>query len=72
MNFPLLQKVKLSLSTLVIQILSTKATRAITNHAPIEEYCLCFFPKEPFKCSCDAYLIESRNHVHHCKRCNKY
>jgi len=26
------------------------ATRTITNHAPIGEYCLRFFPKESFDC----------------------
>lgn len=41
-------------------LLYTKATRAITNHALIGEYCLRFFPKESFNCSCSLYPIESR------------
>ena len=28
-------------------------TRAITNHAPISEFRLRFFPREEFKCLCD-------------------
>ena len=48
-------------------------TRAITNHAPIEEYCLRFFPNEDFKCSCGNYPIESRRHIlHNCTRFNGY
>ena len=35
------------------------ATKAITNHAPISEYRLRFFPREEFKCPCGLYLIES-------------
>ena len=47
--------------------------RAITNHAPIGEYWLRFFPKEDFKCSCGNYLIESRRHIlHKCRRFNRY
>ena len=45
--------------------LCTRATRAITNHALIGEYCLCFFPKEDFKCPCGSYLIETRRHILH-------
>jgi len=33
--------------------LCTRATRAITNHAPIGEFKLRFFPREEFKCPCD-------------------
>ena len=33
--------------------LCTRATRAITNHALIDEYRLRFFPNEEFKCLCD-------------------
>ena len=33
--------------------LCTRATRAITNHAPIGEYRLRFFPNKEFKCLCD-------------------
>ena len=49
------------------------ATRAITNHAPISEYRLRFFPREEFKCSCSVYLIESRRHIlYECTRFNSY
>jgi len=41
-------------------LLCAHATRAITNHAPIGEYRLRFFPREKFRCSCSHYLIESR------------
>jgi len=48
------------------------ATRAITNHAPIGEFYLRFFPNEDFKCPC-SYPIESRRHIlHECKRFNRY
>ena len=33
--------------------LCTHATRAITNHAPIGEFKLRFFPREEFKCLCN-------------------
>ena len=49
------------------------ATRAITNHAPIREYHLRFFPNKDFKCSCSNYSIESRRHIlHECTRFNRY
>ena len=49
------------------------ATRAITNHAPIGEYRLRFFPREEFKCLCSHYPIESRRHIlHDCSRFNSY
>ena len=38
-------------------------TRAITNHTPIGEYRLRFFPKEDFKYSCSLYPIETRRHI---------
>jgi len=41
------------------------ATRAITNHAPIGEFCLKFFPNEDFKCLCNNYPIETRRHILH-------
>jgi len=41
------------------------ATRAITNHTPIGEYRLRFFPNEDFKCPCSNYPIESRRHILH-------
>jgi len=40
-------------------------TRAITNHTPIGEYRLRFFPREEFKCLCGLYPIESRHHILH-------
>jgi len=40
--------------------LCARATRVITNHALIGEYCLRFFPKEDFKCLCRYYPIETR------------
>ena len=39
---------------------STRATRAITNHAPIGKYRLKFFPWEDFSCLCGTYPIETR------------
>ena len=49
------------------------AMRAITNHAPIGEYQLRFFPNEEFKCLCGNYPIESRRHIlHKCTRFNGY
>ena len=53
--------------------LCTQATRAITNHALIGKYCLCFFPNEDFKCPCRSYPIETRRHIlHECTRHNRY
>jgi len=53
--------------------LCTRATRAITNHAPIGEYRLRFFPNEDFSCPCGNFPIESRRHVlYDCKRHNGY
>ena len=47
--------------------------RAITNHAPIGEYRLRFFPREEFKCPCGLYPIESRCHIlHECSRFKSY
>jgi len=49
------------------------ATRAITNHAPIGEYRLRFFPREEFKCPCSLYPIESKHHIlHEYGRFNSY
>ena len=49
------------------------ASRVITNHAPIREYRLRFFPREEFKCLCSVYPIESRRHIlHDCSRFNGY
>ena len=48
-------------------------TRAITNHAPISEYRLRFFPREEFRYPCGHYPIESRRHIlHDCVRFNGY
>ena len=48
------------------------AMRAITNHAPIGEYRLRFFPNEEFKCLCGNYSIKSRHILHNCTRFNGY
>ena len=48
-------------------------TRAITNHAPISEYRLRFFPREEFKCPCGLYPIELWRHIlYDCRRFNGY
>ena len=48
-------------------------SRAITNHTPIGEYRLRFFPREEFKCPCGLYPIKSRRHIlHDCRRFNGY
>ena len=53
--------------------LCTRATRAITNHAPIGEYRLRFLPSIDFSCTYNNYPIESRRHIlHKCKRFNGY
>jgi len=53
--------------------LCVQATRAITNHAPISEYRLRFFPEEEFKCLCGSYPIESQRHIlYNCRRFNGY
>ena len=53
--------------------LCVHVTRAITNHAPIREYHLRFFPDKDFSCPCNNYPIESRRHIlHECKRFNGY
>jgi len=41
----------------------THIMRLITNHAPIGEYRLRFFPKESFACICGEYSIEIRRHI---------
>ena len=49
------------------------AVRAITNHAPIGEYRLRFFPNMDFECPCNNYPIETRRHIlHECRRFNGY
>ena len=53
--------------------LCTRAMRAITNHAPIGEYKLRFFPREDFSCLRGNYPIETRHHImHECRRYNEY
>ena len=53
--------------------LCARATRAIVNHTPIDEYHLRFFSQEEFKCLYSLYPIESRHHIlHECKRYNSY
>ena len=54
-------------------MLYARATRAITNYAPIEEYCLRFFPGELFEYLYDSYPIESKHHIFYkCKKYNNY
>jgi len=54
-------------------LLCARALRAIVNHAPIGDYCLRFFPREEFKCSCGLYTIETRQDIlHECRRYNNY
>ena len=53
--------------------LCARASRAITNHAPISEYRLRFFPREEFKCLCGLYPIETKHHIlHEYQRFNEY
>ena len=53
--------------------LCARATRAITNHAPIGEFCLRFFPNKDFKCPCNEYPIKTRRHIlHEYRRFNGY
>ena len=53
--------------------LCARATRAITNHASIEEYYLRFFSNKDFSCLCRNYPIESRRYIlYDCKRHNGY
>jgi len=54
-------------------LLCAYVSRTITNHAPIGEYRLRFFPREEFKCLCSLYPIESHRHIlHDCRRFNSY
>ena len=54
-------------------LLCACALQAITNHAPIGEYRLRFFPREEFKGPCRSYSIKSRYHIlHKCDRFNGY
>ena len=54
-------------------ILCTRVLRAITNHTPIGEYQLRFFPREEFRYLCGLYPIKTRCHIlYECKRFNGY
>jgi len=46
-----------------LSLLYARVTRAIVNHAPIREYCLCFFSTEDFSCLYSNYPIEIRHHI---------
>ena len=53
--------------------LCTRASRAITNHAPIGKYRLRFFSREEFRCLYGLYPIKTRYHIlHKCRRFKKY
>ena len=57
----------------LFNFLYTRVTRAITNYAPIDEYCIRFFPNKDFSCLYRMYLIESRQHIlHEYRRFNNY
>ena len=51
-------------------LLCTRASRAIVNHAPIGEYWLRFFFRKEFKYLCGLYPIKSRHHIFH--KCTRY
>ena len=54
-------------------LLCARTVRAITNHAPIGEYRLQFFPNMDFVCPCNNYPIKSRRHIlHEYQRFNGY
>ena len=53
--------------------LYARASRAITNHAPIGKYRLRFFPRKEFRCSYRIYPIKSRCYIlYEYKRFNEY
>ena len=53
--------------------LCARATRAITNHTPIGDYRLRFFPRKDFSCLCKLYPIKLRRHIlHECRKFNEY
>ena len=53
--------------------LCARATRAITNHVPIGEFHLRFFPNKDFRYPCNKYLIKTKRHIlHECQRFNGY
>ena len=41
----------------------TRATRLITNHAPIGEYRARFFPNKNTSCPCSSTQLETRHHI---------
>jgi len=52
-------------------LLCARATRAITNHAPIREYRLRFLPNMDFSYLYNSYPIKMRRHIlHECTRFN--
>ena len=54
-------------------LLCTRATRTIVNHASIGEYHLKFFSRKDFSYLCRLYPIETRWYIlHDYKRFNKY
>ena len=54
-------------------LLCARTMRAITNHAPIGEYWLRFFPNKDFMCPCNDYPIKSRRYIlHKYRRFNGY
>lgn len=53
--------------------LCVRASRAIVNYTPIDEYWLKFFPRKKFECPYSLYPIKSRWHIlHKCRRYNNY
>ena len=53
--------------------LCARVVRAITNHAPIGEYRLHFFPNMDFSCPCNNYPIETKRYIlYKCRRFNRY
>ena len=56
-----------------LNLLCAHAVRAITNHAPIGEYRLQFFPNIDFTCPYNNYPIKLRRHIlYDCQRFNRY
>ena len=54
-------------------LLCARASRTITNHAPISKYRLRFFSREEFKCLYRLYLIKTRHYIlYECQWFNKY
>ena len=54
-------------------LLYTRASRAITNHALTSKYRLRFFPREDFSCPYRQYPIKTKHHIlYKYKGFNKY